>query len=133
MKLGKEIIRKMSGEITEAVQDVAKKYGVTIAGGGGRFGDLEATIKLKITTVGDDGQTKAQRDFLEIAVLDGFKKEDLGKVIPWRKGEMKIVGYNPGRPKFGIEAEDVRTGKNYLLPTDIVLRKLGRKTQEVRS
>lgn len=127
MELNKETVKRIQGDIQVAVQSVAQKYGIKIANAGGSFGSLDATLRLKITATGDNGETTDQRNFKTYAKSYGLEESWLGKTFALHGGkEVKILGLLPKRVKYPILVRYTATGKEVLLTVESVQRGLGK-------
>ena len=118
--------KMLSVEIEEALQSIAKKYGISIKRGNGSYSESRCLIKVECATIGEDGfaRTQAETDFPMFCTMFGLKPEHLGKEISIRGRVFTICGLKPNRTKLPILARAVG-GKVYKFPERTVQRALG--------
>jgi hypothetical protein len=98
--------KKLQDEIRKALDEVAKRNGITITLGTVRFSahDLRARIEAR----DQGGQTKEARAFVELAEMYGLRSTDLGRTFH-RHGEVdtvyKVIGLLPRARKTPILVE----------------------------
>lgn len=116
-QLTRELLGQMDREIQAALQPIAKKYGVVITAGGGSFTPTNATTKLKIATLGDDGvaNTPEREAFERYASFHGFSKS-LGDQVFYAGETWTLEGYRPKAKKFPILAKRASDGEIRCLP-----------------
>ena len=112
--LDRQNIRLINSEINNAVQEVAKKYGVEIKTGSSSYTSNSATTKVVISTVGDDGvvMTREVEDFNNNKELFGITK-NIGDTFSHRGVEFKIAGLMPRSRKFPVLGKRVSDGKEF--------------------
>jgi hypothetical protein len=123
----KAICKELGTKVQAALQEVFKDSGFSIAPGGGSFGDLEYTMKLKVTFT--DGETQAHKDYREYAALPytGFPPDMLDATFTYgRIGLVTVLGWLPNRPKMDILLR-TSTGKDKVAPSKDVIRSYERK------
>lgn len=111
----KAILTALGNEIEEALQDIAKKHNVQIRRGNGTYGETNATLKLEISDISEDGSVldKEAETFLSMATIYGFKPDDLNRVFISNGDKYSITGMNPRRSKYPISAIRLRDGGKY--------------------
>jgi len=125
----KAILSALADEIEVALQDIAKKHNVQIKRGNGTFGETNATLKLEINEVKEDGTVldKDAETFLKMAKFYGLEAEDLNKVFTSNGSKYSIVGLNTRRGKYPISATDLSSGKRYKFTADHIKFALGKE------
>ena len=107
-------IKGLRNEIDEALDRVAKKYGITISAGNCSFSGNEANFKLKLNTKGTDGTVITD----ESRYWDMYKSRTncshlkVGDKITIQGGTYILTGYNTRARKAPIQFKD-RFGNNY--------------------
>ncbi|MBC8421942.1 MAG: hypothetical protein H8E03_00820 [Pelagibacteraceae bacterium] len=119
--LDRNTVKMISSDIEKALGDVATKYNVEIKHGNASYGSENMSLKLKVSTIGNDGSvmTKEATDFNTYASMYGITKS-LGDVINYMGGEYKIVGFKPRSKKWPVIVEKLNHGGRYKFPVDIV-------------
>ena len=107
-------IKGLRNEIDEALDRVAKKYGITISAGNCSFSGNEANFKLKLNTKGTDGTVISN----ESRYWDIYKSRtncshlNVGDKITIQGGTYTLTGYNTRARKAPIQFKDSH-GNNY--------------------
>ena len=107
-------IKGLRNEIDEALDRVAKKYGITISAGNCSFSGNEANFKLKLNTKGTDGTVITD----ESRYWDMYKSRTncshlkVGDKITIQGGTYILTGYNTRARKAPIQFKDSH-GNNY--------------------
>ena len=107
-------IKGLRNEIDEALDRVAKKYGITISAGNCSFSGNEANFKLKLNTKGTDGTVITQ----ESMNWDIYKSRTncshlkVGDTIMIQGTPYTLTGYNTRAKKAPIQFKDSR-GQGY--------------------
>lgn len=118
-----EVLRERLSEL----QDIEKEYGIKISLGNCTYSDSNATFKLEVSDIGDNGEvmTKEAEDFKRRASLYGLSPKDLGRVIkdPLSGEEYTIIGLKTRSTKYPILAKG-KNGKTYKFPVDVIKRML---------
>ena len=130
----KKVCRELGVKVQAALKEVFKDSGFDIALAGGRFEDLEFTMKVKFTIT--DAEIKAHRDYREYAALDytPFPPDMLDATFDYgRLGEVTVIGWLPNRPKMDILLRDSK-GKEKVAPSESIIRAYERKfTKYIKS
>ena len=107
-------IKGLRNEIDEALDQVAKKYGITISAGNCTFSGNEANFKLKLNTIGEGGTVITR----ESQNWDFYKNRtqcthlNVGDKITIQGGTYTLTGYNTRARKAPIQFKDSR-GNGY--------------------
>ena len=107
-------IKGLRNEIDEALDRVAKKYGITISAGNCTFSGNEANFKLKLNTIGDNGTVITR----ESQMWDLYKSRtncshlSIGDKITIQGNSYTLSGYNTRARKAPINFTDSR-GRGY--------------------
>ena len=110
----KPTIVQLRSEIDNALNSVAKKYGITISAGNCSFSGNEANFKLKLNTIGEGGFVITR----ESASWDVYKSRtncshlNVGDTITIQGNPYTLTGYNTRARKAPIQFKDNR-GNNY--------------------
>ena len=107
-------IKGLRNEIDEALDQVAKKYGITISAGNCTFSGNEANFKLKLNTIGEGGTVITR----ESQNWDFYKNRtqcthlNVGDKITIQGNPYTLTGYNTRARKAPIQFKDSR-GNGY--------------------
>ena len=107
-------IVQLRSEIDNALDQVAKKYGITISAGNCSFSGNEANFKLKLNTIGDGGTVITR----ESKMWDLYKSRtncghlNIGDTITIQGNSYTLSGYNTRARKAPINFTDSR-GNGY--------------------
>ena len=107
-------IKGLRNEIDEALDQVAKKYGITISAGNCSFSGNEANFKLKLNTIGEGGTVITR----ESQMWDLYKSRtncshlSIGDKITIQGNTYTLTGYNTRAKKAPIQFKDSR-GNGY--------------------
>jgi len=103
-------VRSFSDEVTATLEALAKKHGVSVTRGTGRFSDRQYTVKLQFDIV-----NLAEKSSFELHARSlGLAPTDFGREFISQGTVYKIVGVRPRRRKFPVLCENMRTGKQIL-------------------
>ena len=107
-------IVQLRSEIDNALDQVAKKYGITISAGNCSFSGNEANFKLKLNTIGDGGTVITR----ESKMWDLYKSRtncshlNIGDTITIQGNSYTLSGYNTRARKAPVNFTDSR-GNGY--------------------
>ena len=107
-------IKGLRNEIDEALDQVAKKYGITISAGNCSFSGNEANFKLKLNTIGEGGTVITR----ESQMWDLYKGRtncshlNVGDTIQLQGNSYTLTGYNTRAKKAPIQFKDSK-GNGY--------------------
>lgn len=120
-QINRQILKLMANDIESALQSVAKKYNVEMKYNGGRFTSNNATIKIEISTINDNGEliTREANDFKSLAKFYGLSADLYGKSFTTHKDTYKIVGLKSKSHKYPILCER-SDGKIFKFPASTV-------------
>lgn len=126
-KLTKTIVSRISEDITKAVKRVAEAHDVVIRSAGGSYGPQNATIKLEIAVLSEDGaaMTEERKAYLECCEAYGLPREYLDKEFTHNGSRMKVVGLKLRSPKFPVLLEDCDSGKRFKFNVRGLKRSMG--------
>jgi hypothetical protein len=112
------LLRAITADINAALASIAKTHGVQIKVGNGSFTTDNATIKIEVASIGDNGlaKTKEATDFERYATSFGLKPEDLGTVFESRGVKYTLIGAKSRSTKYPLLAKCIDTGKVYKMP-----------------
>lgn len=130
-KIDRAALRLINAEAAEALKAVAEKFGITLTTKGGRYSNAETgeiRFEIAVHKETEDGIVLDRKaiDFQRHAHLFGFEASDLHREFQDRGETYRIVGLAPKSPKFPVLAEQVRSGKTFKFPEQIVLFQLGK-------
>jgi hypothetical protein len=118
-QFNKTKIVQLRSSIDEALDRVAKEYGITISAGNCSFSSNEANFKLKLNTIGGNGKAitkemKAWDLYANMAngPLDGLNHLSIGDTIKIQGNSYTLSGYNTRARKAPINFTDSR-GNGY--------------------
>ena len=125
MGFDKKICKELGVKVQEALNEVFKDSGFDVALAGGKFEDLEFTMRVKFTLA--DGETKAHRDYREFAGYEvSFPPDMLDATFEYgNSGEITVIGWLPNRPKMDILFRV--NGKEKIAPSEQVIEAYERK------
>ncbi len=102
-------------EIIAELRDLSEKYNLGISTAGGRYDDMQYTLKLKITLTNEQGVSGDKVMWDKWAATYGLRKEDFGQTFNSGSAKtFKIVGVHPRRTKRPIVGEDIITKKRFI-------------------
>ena len=113
-QFNKTKIVQLRSSIDEALDRVAKEYGITISAGNCSFSGNEANFKLKLNTIGDNGTVITR----ESQMWDLYKSRtncshlSIGDKITIQGNSYTLSGYNTRARKAPINFTDSR-GRGY--------------------
>jgi len=113
-QFNKPTIVQLRSSINEALDHVAKEYGITISAGNCSFSGNEANFKLKLNTIGDNGTVITR----ESQMWDLYKSRtncshlSIGDKITIQGNTYTLSGYNTRASKAPINFTDSR-GNGY--------------------
>ena len=113
-QFNKTKIIQLRSSIDEALDRVAKEYGITISAGNCSFSGNEANFKLKLNTIGEGGTVITREsqnwDFYKSRTNCGHL--NVGDTITIQGGTYTLTGYNTRARKAPIQFKDSR-GNGY--------------------
>lgn len=117
--------------LLEAMQGVAKKFGISVKQAGGSIGGTFAILKFEVATTGEDGavQSRDASEFKMNSKLYGVPGNMLNKVITLRNEGFKLIGLRVNSSKFPFVVERVRDGKTFVFTEVAVQRAIATMKQ----
>lgn len=107
----KPTCRAISEAAAAALQEVAKKFGVSIERGGGTFEEGKYTMRFHVAIGGDAGEAIARKNFAACCKMYQLDPEDFGRVFTVKGVEYKVTGINMKSHKFPIAVQILKTGQ----------------------
>ena len=123
-KIDRRTLEMLRGEITEALQALATKHGISLKAGSGKFSNgSHGTVAIEIATIGESGMVESREasDFRMLGGLYGFQPDDLGRTFihPMSREAYVIKGLRAKATKNPIMATNAKNGKDYLFPQSV--------------
>ena len=118
-KFDKVVAKQIGQEVLAAVQSVATAYGLTVEYGGGSYGDLDFTTKVKFTVA--DGH---RNEYIANASRLGLKPEGLDQTFTYKNRTYKIVGLDTWK-RYPVLTEIVGTDKRSAFTADAIQEAMG--------
>ena len=126
-KFNVDIIHK---EAARLLQERLAECGIIVVAAGGKYDDHEYTMKFKLSTTNENGQSQAAVDFTRYAKRYGLHADQLGSVFTTKGNTYRITGLAMSRRVYPIEAKCIRgtnTGKTWFFTQDTVQQALDRQ------
>ena len=121
MTITKQIMRQVGERIETALKGIAEDMDLQITLGNGSYGENNASYKLKISTVNEDGTVVTQEatDYINLCSYDSrFKPEWLNSTVDFRGKQYTLVGHKRRGRKFPFV---VKSGDKHYKMTDAQL------------
>jgi|GEM_PF-3201738 len=101
-QITRDNLRVLRIEMNRALKSVGDKYNVEINAGNVSFTDKNASFKLQVALINEDGiaETKEVQDFKAYSFSHGLPEDLLNKEINVCGKTVKIIGYKPRSTKF---------------------------------
>lgn len=114
-KFTPQIVQELRTDIEKALVDVAKKYGVVIQAGSGRYGAYDMILKLEIRYAASESFDPAKAAWEEYfkTPFAGLTKDDFGKEVNLDGKRYIISGVNPSAKTNKILIREVASGKEF--------------------
>ena len=111
------MIREM---IDQELADLGERLGVSIKAGSASFTSNNATYKLQIATISEEGEicTKEAEDFKLYCFRWGLAPDDLGREFNFRGNTYTITGAKPRSYQYPILATRGYDGKSFKFAVD---------------
>lgn len=130
MEITRELVKVFRAELDAALQEVAKKHGLTVAPVRSiSFDSTSFQTRVKFfgsASAVPDKKKEARSNFASLAPMFGLKASDLDKSFEMQGSAFIIAGINERAHKNNIVIKSAR-GKEYVTSAETVLRCLGRK------
>jgi hypothetical protein len=118
-KFDKVVAKQIGQEVLAAVQSIATTYGLTVEYGGGSYGDLDFTTKVKFTIA--DGH---RNEYTANAARLGLKPEGLDATFTYKGRLYKIVGLDTWK-RYPVKTEIVGTEKRSDFTAEAIREAMG--------
>lgn len=126
MKFNKAEFAIFRKDVEEALEEVAKKHGITIESGKIKYQEYDFTMELKAKKVNEGADVQKEK-FERLCSLYGFAPEQY-KVEFVSNGKLfQLVGFNTNKPKNCCSLYCVTNGKTYQCNDELVKQALGQK------
>jgi len=114
----------LDAEIRAAIAPIAEKYGVEFRRGRGVYGGANGSLKIEISTIGDDGKaiTQEAEDYKRYASWHEMDPTALGREFSVGIYRYTIVGLKPKSPKYPVIGRRISDGKEYKFTPSVVKR-----------
>jgi len=120
----KASLRAILADMDAAVAGVAEKHGVKISVGRATYEPHNATVKVELSTIGEEGEVHSREamDYQKHASLFGLDPNSLGAKFAMQGELFAITGLKPRSPKFPVLARRNRDGQMMKFTADTVVR-----------
>tara|TARA_R110000824_G_scaffold400041_1_gene606686 strand:- start:319 stop:753 length:435 start_codon:yes stop_codon:yes gene_type:complete len=115
-------LRDLAQDIDKALEEVAKKHEISIKVGNSRYSNLEATMKLELSTTNNSGESQHELDFRSLASRFGYEADWFGRTIHLSGTAFKVSGLNMKSPKNRINLVRVKDNKGFKCPVAVLRR-----------
>lgn len=114
--------REFSMAVEDALQDVAKEFGVNVEMGNGSFQGTSYTLKVVASVIASDGSVLSPdaTAFKRMATMYGLREDDLGSIFQSRGEEYVVTGMRPRSRKYPVMVERVKDGKAFKFSAPVV-------------
>ena len=118
----KKVCAELGEKVEAALKEALKGSGFEMKRGGGKFSDVEFTMKMVFSLT--DGETQAHKDYREWAALayTPFPPDMLDATFNYGSaGEITVIGWLPNRRKNDILFVNSK-GEERIAPSDSVIK-----------
>lgn len=124
----KPLAKAMLDDLANVLKEFEIEWGVKVDFNGGSFESKEfkPRVIIKIPSASGNPYEKEELAWKRYAGMESLKDEWLGKEITLKTKRLRIVGFNPNRPKKCIVLVGVADGKTYITSKDAMLYALKR-------
>ena len=123
----KKVCGELGAKVEAALKEALKGSGFEMRRGGGKFTDVEFTMKMVFSFT--DGEIQAHKDYREYASLDytELPPDMLDATFKYGSiGEITVIGWLPNRRKNDILFVNSK-GEERIAPSDHVIKAYERK------
>lgn len=113
MNFNKKEFTNFRGDVVEALEQVGKKYGLSISTGNIKYTDLDFTMELKAVKQ-EEGVNVEQEKFNRDCIYYSFTPEHYGVEFTIVAEIFRLVGFNLNKPKNNCNIVRVKDGKRYM-------------------
>jgi len=122
-EIDKSACKLIRQELNKTLETLGKKLGLSISAGNASFSPENATFKLNVATLANDGTVKSKEaeSFKNLATLYGLKPEMLNTTFKSYSGEsFEIIGLAARSNKYPVLAKNILSGKTqyFKFPVD---------------
>ena len=121
--LTKDKLRTIQADFLEAMKEVAEQHGLTVKSNGGRFSEIEATLKFKVEVDSKDARNKAKQasktNYEMFAMMNGLPKGSFDKEFKYNGQTFRICGVKARSRKRPIQAKDTH-GQTFVFSTSLI-------------
>lgn len=116
----------IKARIEALLEPLKAELGVGAKVGHIKYGPQNCIMSVECGLIAEDGSvlTRQRDDFMRYAAHFGLKAEDFGREFESRGMRYRIVGLNPGAPRFPILAERCHDKRGFKFPMESVKSKL---------
>lgn len=119
-KIDRGTVRQINAEIEDALQAIAEKHGIQLAMGSSRFNANEMATRVTFKTVGENGESKADKQIVELYV----GPNSFGREFQIMGRTFRLDGYNTRGKRTPVLGTEVSTGRRYRFPLESVRQAL---------
>jgi hypothetical protein len=121
MELDREKVRVIRKDIEAALLEVATKHGLESKPFSVQFtpNSIKARIEMTAVLMGTGGVNLASKEALNYERVGkhyGLEPNRLGVVFRYNGNDYRFLGLTASRPKYPIDAMDIRSGKRFKMP-----------------
>jgi len=120
--LDRQTLRAFNADAIVALEEVARKHGVSIRPGAHSFNESNARLKFELCDIAESGEvaTPEAEEFKLHAERYGLRADQLFGTFDYAGQVYRVTGLKTRRPKYPICATNVRTGRNHKFPESII-------------
>ena len=112
--ISKNLLESIEKDLENALKEASEKHGVELRFGGGTFTEVDATLKLKVTSGVKNSDEYLKQEWDKYCSLYGFKPEHFGTKVIHQGEEVRLIGFNYGKPKNCIRFIRTKGGAEYM-------------------
>lgn len=110
--IDKQLLEAFRKDFAEAMKPLEKKYNLSLKLGRITYGEDSFNGKLEAFDR-SEGESREAKEFQKHCTLYGLEPTDLGKTIVCDGDSFKIVGLNPSKRKYCIQAVRLKDNKSF--------------------
>ena len=112
--INKDLLKSIKKDLEDKLKELSGKYGVEIRSGGGTFNEVDATLKLKVTSAMKNSDEYLKKEWDKNCGFYGFKPEHFGMKAIYKGEEVQLIGFNHSKPKNCINFIKTNSGEKYM-------------------